>query len=957
MLLCLHVLTILLQTPTAPETPWQVRVQAEAAVQGDSVRVVRSRWERRLASHPDDRAALLGLGVLSRATDDYADAARRLDQLTGNDGWALYARFERAYGDLFRRPFDQTAYRFLELATQARASNDSLLASASLAIAGFLGSRLGILGASIDSLDVAFQLAPERERVLRARILCTKGPILSFAGRPGAMAAIQQGLELLRGSGDNRAAGLCYHAVAMVGINDVDDASIPEIYTDSSITVQAAAREGPMLALSYYTKGYSRYSYGDFAGAKKSLAEAIVRAERSDNPFVIAWSRRMLSMIYWTAGDVPAAAQDFAQAESLFTMLNDGFGISHVRNGKAVALLSMGRIAAAESGFRRQLAVSERNGMAEGVFANLQNLSAVRATRGDWKGAMEELDRAIVYGNANGHAGWTASLDYRRGVIALRLGELDVAERYLRRFLALLSGEQYFDRYAVRTRLAEIAARRGRMDEAVAGLQDAARQLDSMRQSLTDAQLRLLLFQTRSALDEPDLGLAPIASLLIQGDRAPAAFLLAEQRRARTLDEQMVRSALLRGDSIPAQTTLGPLPDLPAIQRRLPAGLAVITWLAGRGSAATTAYVVTRDTTRGVILPPLDSLAHAIERYTALLRQGESIDGLDRKLAEALLRPAIQLLPTGIDRIILIPDDRLHRVPFDALPLADGRPLLAHYGVSRAPSVAVALRLSARPPRQGPATLLAFGDPGTAESDTSAGIDPATERYRQAFAEAGGLPPLAGSAAEARHAGRYSRQAVVRLRAEASEAFLKSDSLRHFRIIHLASHALVDDQSESHTSLALAPGGGEDGFLGASEIGQLKLDADLVVLSACRSAAGTVIGGEGVQGLVAPLLGAGARSIVASLWPIGDRRTAVLMEDFYDGLAVGKSVGAALRDAKLAARDRGEPARVWAAFTVVGDPDVTIPLERRRPSAWLWYGFATIVAMALLVRRLRARAA
>lgn len=939
------------QAPAA--TPVSVLAQAQAAVENDSATSVQRRWKAALKANPRDHAALLGLAAIDRLTYHYDAAVATLDLIEGSDDWALYAELERAHGALWRRPFNETALQYLAVAQAARSRHDSTLAATALGVAGFLGSRLGVLIQALDTLKVALALAPVREAALRGRILCTTGPIRSFAGRPGAMDAVRQGMELLRPTADHRGMGLCYHAVAMVGINETDDAALPEVYTDSALMVQRAARDGPMLALSHYTKGYSRYSYGDFAGAKRAFAEAIVAAEEYDSPFVIAWSRRIQSMLYWTAGDVPASVQDFAQAESLFIMLNDGFGKSHVRNGRAVALLTLGRVAEAESTFRMQLAISERNGMAEGVFANLQSLSSVLASRGDYQGAMEQLDHAIAYGNTHGHGGWTASLDYRRGVLALRLGDLDASERHLRRFLTIISPEQFFDRYAVWTRLAEIQARRGKLDEAITMLTDASAQLDSMRSTLTDAQLRFLVFQTRSALDEPDLGLAPTAALLVQGGRAAEAFRFAEARRARTLDEQVVRSALLRGDSVASLAGIVKLAD----SIRPPAGLALITWVAGRGRAPSTAYVVTHRGIQGVVLPPIDSIAGDIDRFTALLQQGEDVAGLDQRLSAAVLQPAVALLGSDINRVILVPDDRFHRVPFDALPLADGQPLLAKYAVSRAPSVALALRLGARPAHAGPATVLALGDPRTMSLDSVTPLDPATDRYRRAFVEAGGLPVLAGSRGEARQVGRYGRNPTVRLGNTASESFLKSDSLRQFQLIHFAGHALVDDQSESRTSLALAPGNGEDGFLGAAEISDLTLDADLVVLSACRTAAGTVVGGEGVQGLVAPLLGAGARTIVASLWPIGDRKTAALMEDFYDGLAGGKTVGEALREAKLAAKGRGEPTRVWAAFTLVGDPDVRIHLVKPKRLHPGWSGAIVLLLVLAARRRLRARAA
>ena len=130
------------------------------------------------------------------------------------------------------------------------------------------------------------------------------------------------------------------------------------------------------------------------------------------------------------------------------------------------------------------------------------------------------------------------------------------------------------------------------------------------------------------------------------------------------------------------------------------------------------------------------------------------------------------------------------------------------------------------------------------------------------------------------------------------------------------------------TALALAPGGGEDGFVTPGELARLRLAADLVVLSACRTAGGVVVDGEGVQGLTAPLLEAGARSVVATTWRVGDESTVDLVDRFYAGLARGLPVAEALQAAKLEAMLRRAPPAAWAAFTVVGDPFTIVPLRR-----------------------------
>ncbi len=249
-------------------------------------------------------------------------------------------------------------------------------------------------------------------------------------------------------------------------------------------------------------------------------------------------------------------------------------------------------------------------------------------------------------------------------------------------------------------------------------------------------------------------------------------------------------------------------------------------------------------------------------------------------------------------RLIIVPDGPLHRVPWDALRLGDGRFVVERYAIAIAPSAETLALLWSRPaPPRGPARLLAFGDP-TFGADTS-GL----------FAAEGGLPRLDGSGREARLVARYASAADVRLREGASAEYLRHAPLDSFAVIHFATHALVDDRALGRTALALAPGKTAGGFVTPGELAALKLDADLVVLSACRTAGGVVVDGEGVQGLTAPLLQAGARSVVATSWRVGDRSTVRFVEDFYDELARGRPVVEALRSAKLAAMKHGATAR------------------------------------------------
>jgi CHAT domain-containing protein len=298
------------------------------------------------------------------------------------------------------------------------------------------------------------------------------------------------------------------------------------------------------------------------------------------------------------------------------------------------------------------------------------------------------------------------------------------------------------------------------------------------------------------------------------------------------------------------------------------------------------------------------------------------------------------------------------------LRLADGGQVIERYAVSVVPSAAVLAALW-RHPRAGstraasPGPLLAFGDPVFARQ-AGTGVGEATAEMQGDIDSAEELPRLAGSGREARLVARYASEAVVRLRGDASAAYLKHAPLGRFRVIHFATHAVVDERSAARAVLVLAPDGNDNGRVGPGDLATLRLDADLVVLSGCRTAGGLVVEGEGVQGLTAPLIQAGARSVVASQWRIPDRSTIPFIQGFYQALAEGLPVGDALRAAKLDAIRHGTPAREWAAFTTVGDPLVRVPLTVPGPDPWrLTMVTATIVlgAAALAYAQRRRRAA
>ncbi|MBN1224363.1 MAG: CHAT domain-containing protein, partial [Candidatus Aminicenantes bacterium] len=163
---------------------------------------------------------------------------------------------------------------------------------------------------------------------------------------------------------------------------------------------------------------------------------------------------------------------------------------------------------------------------------------------------------------------------------------------------------------------------------------------------------------------------------------------------------------------------------------------------------------------------------------------------------------------------------------------------------------------------------------------------------------------------------------------EASEEHLKNQLLYDYKIIHFATHSLVDNKKPARSSIVLSldTDQSEDGFLQMREIYNLKLNTDLVTLSACHTGLGQFIRGEGIEGINRAFFYAGSSSVLMSLWAVNDQATYQLMERFYTHLRSSQSIMNSLRKAKLElinSKILSHP-YYWAGFIVSGKADQII---------------------------------
>jgi tetratricopeptide (TPR) repeat protein len=794
------------------------------------------------------------------------------------------------------------------------------------------GPAAATLLAALDTLDA---LLPPGDGRDRAESLCRRGLYTGISGDTAAIGVIRRGLEMAQRVGERRLTGHCLEAYGLIySVEGYADSVLP-IYERAEALLRAT-HDHASLARLESRRSDEFQARGWLGEAKLALSRVLAEAEISHNRQRAGYAYAGLGMLALRVGDLPTAARRYEQAAGLYDSLDNGEGAMISRQNRAEVMEATGDLTEARDGFKHSLAEAEKGEFFEDAVIMRQHLARIAIRLGDWPDAERQLAVADSAAHARGLEQMRGSLVYDRARLALGQGRLTRAADLLDRLLRDLAPGDQLPRYTARLRLAEVRARQGDLDRAQAELTRANRELETWRATLRDAELRQYAFAaTTLGETDPQAPVATVLAALARGGRVDAAFALAEQRRARTLAERLEQAqALATGSGSSRREGLGsgaagrdpttPVPD---------SSTALLEYVAGSDGAPTTLFVLTRAGSRSFELPPADSLAPSIARLVALLESGAPGEGPARALGASLLGAADTALPAEITRLVVVPDGPLHRVPFDALRLRHGRAAVERWAIGVAPSAAVASAIRRRPePSSGPPRLLALGDPVFTGRTLSLALRDA-EPYRSAFDRAGGLPRLAGSGDEAREVARYAPSgADVRLRDEASESWLKRADLDRYRVIHLATHALVDETSLANTVLALSSDGNDDGFVSPGDLADLHLDADLVVLSACRTAGGVTVAGEGVQGLTTPLLAAGARAVVATQWRIGDRSTIRLVDDLYAELARGRPVADALREAKLAAIRRGAPTGEWAGFTVVGDPLVRVPLAMPKPT-------------------------
>jgi CHAT domain-containing protein len=477
-----------------------------------------------------------------------------------------------------------------------------------------------------------------------------------------------------------------------------------------------------------------------------------------------------------------------------------------------------------------------------------------------------------------------AYLERNRALIARATGHPEEAARIAKALLADPKSPPEMQ-WVAHDLLGRLADDRGRRAEAGAEFARALANIEGAQSALADSQHKITLLSYLIPFYQD------YVQVLAEQNDDVGALRVVESSRARVLAERMGRN--LQAGAAP------PLRAVRQFARQVNASVLTF-WLAPEHSYA---WLIRPEGVQRFALPPSADVERLVTAYRKIVEHSvqDPLAAADPALWNGVMAPIAGAIPNG-SRVIVIPDGPLHRLNLETLVVPGPSP---HYWiedaeVAIAPSIAIAMAQSASPHCD--RGLLVIGDPDY----RGTGYDPlpaASREVRDITARFGGAAP------------------AVITGAKASPAAYRQAQPERFAAIHFAAHAEANEERPLESAVVLARAG--DSYrLYARDVVDVPIHAELVTLSACRSAGAREYAGEGLIGFAWAFLQAGARAVVAGLWDVSDVSAEPLMARFYEGVNGHRDPVKALREAKLSLLHGGARFRkafYWGAFqTYVG---------------------------------------
>ncbi|WP_333066816.1 MULTISPECIES: CHAT domain-containing tetratricopeptide repeat protein [unclassified Microcoleus] len=702
-------------------------------------------------------------------------------------------------------------------------------------------------------------------------------------------------------------------------------------YSQQSLAIAREIKNYQGEGLALDNLGMAYRSLGNYAQAIEYSQQSLAIAREIKDREVEGNALGSLGATYFYLGNSAKAIEYSQQSLAIARSMKNRHGEGAALGNLGIVYRSVGNYAKAIEYSQQLLAIARSIKDRQSEGAALSNLGIVYRSLGNYAKAIEYIQQELAIAREiQDHLGEGAALG-NLGVAYLSLGNYAKAIEYIQQLLAIArSIKNRNDEGVALNNLGAAFFKAGNPTEAEKMLVNAIQVWESMRQMLgsNDAN-KVSIFEGQA------MTYRLLQQVRVAQNNPIAALEIAERGRARAFVD-LLTERLSSGSTNPVITEAPNQEQIRQIAKAQNATLVQYSIIyenfqiqgkqVGRESAL---YIWVIQPTgeitfREVDLKPLwqqhnASLASLIvgnQEFLAV-RSRSSLGSTQPQadlptLHQLLIDPIASLLPKDPNaRVIFIPQGSLFQVPFGALQDSGGTYLIEKHTILTAPSIQVLdltrqqrQKLAQKPANSSRALVL--GNPTMPSVSLSLG-----EPKRQ-------LSPLPGAEAEARAiAPLLKTQAITGAQGTKAQIVQK---MPQASIIHLATHGLLDDVRGLGSAIALAPSGSDDGLLTAEEIFDMKLQANLVVLSACNTGEGRITG-DGVIGLSRALISAGVPSVIVSLWAVPDAPTSELMQAFYQNLQNNPDKAQALRQAMLTTMKTHPQPRNWAAFTLIGEAE------------------------------------
>lgn len=781
--------------------------------------------------------------------------------------------------------------------------------------------------------------ALSESRALRA----ASTALVSLGRHADALKALDSALEAARAANERleEASVLTFQAGVFGPLGRLDDA---RTVLEAALALRGPSDTSGEQAQTLSLLGVVNRTQGNYEAALDCYQRALT-IQRQQHPGGVGATLGNLGLVYLSLGQPERAIETTNEALALATTMGRVSTAAILHRNLADAFAKLSRVPQAIDHATKAVELSRTLGNPDRLSGALYALGSLRLTHdGDLPGATSAATEALTL--ARGAKLRTAESSALRllGWVAYRQKQYD-------------SALEHFDTAVERAgpRDAEYDARLGRGATLHAMDEDGRAEKDLRRALQIAAEARRVLASDVEKTAFADVFLdatALLTAVLVTQGRLAESLEVAESSRARgladLLAQRTVRGKAAERDALaavrnaadrarsgggrggPSADDLGAVldrslerlgkegPELASLLTAKAPTFGEISSVAARLGATLVEYFVGGEGVHVWVVSPQGQLHHVrldvdqrglttlVDQVRARLavrtpRDAALAAGL-RALDGHLIAPIAAWLPADpAATVVIVPAGRLQLLPFAALTNAAGTPLVARHTLAFAPSLGVFAYTASK-------RRLAAARPGALVVSDPTPPDP------------GALPALAGARREGAAVARQLGRTHVTLLegAAATETAVKA-AADSASTVHFATHGLVSMDRPLASSLVFAKSADDDGYLRVDEVFDLDLDATLVVLSGCSTGVGPV-SSEGIAGLVRGFIYAGTPTVVASLWDVGDRSTAVLMAAFYRALAGGASKGAALRSAQLAARRQFPHPAQWAAFQLTGEP-------------------------------------